>query len=93
MALMAVGTKVIVQRDAKQEPEAGGLLLPDEVRKPPRTGTVLSVGPQVSYDIQVNDKVYFHEYAGCYLKDNQDLDETDLLSLGEDEVLAVEREE
>jgi len=91
MTLFAVGTKIIVQRDPKPAPMEGALILPDEVDPPPRTGTVLSVGAEVKYDIREGDRVYFHEYAGHFL--DKDLEDVDLLSLGEDEILAGERDD
>lgn len=92
MNVRTIGDKILVQRDPKEEPQAGHLLLPDEVKKPPRTGTVLAVGDEVTC-IVVGEKVFFHEYAGHFLKESQDLEESDLIVMREDEILAIENEE
>lgn len=92
MSLRTISDKILVKRDPKQEAIAGQLLLPDEVRKPPRTGIVIAVGDEVT-KVRQGEKVFFHEYAGYFLKESQDLEESDLIVMRQDEVLAVETEE
>lgn len=82
-----LGTKILVLRDPVQEQV--GLLLTEEVRRPPKTGTVVAVGPKVD-DVVVGDRVVFHEYAGHFLETSQDLSQSDLIVMRDsDELLAV----
>ena len=88
MEYRVLGDKVLVRRDPERSQE-GGLLLPSDVIKAPRVGEVLSTGEEV-IRIVVGDRVVFHEYAGHFLKADQNLVETDLIVMREDEILAVE---
>lgn len=90
MKFRVIGEKILVQRDSKEEFE--GLVVPDAVQRPPRCGRVLAVGDEVTR-IKVGEKVYFHEYAGQFLEATQDLEESDLIVMREDEVLTVLVEE
>ena len=88
MVYRVLGDKVLVRRDAEDNNE-GGLLLPSEVKKAPRVGEVVSVGEEVTR-VTPGERVVFHEYAGHFLKVDQNLDESDLIVMREDEILAVE---
>ena len=88
MDYRVLGDKVLVRRDPESIRE-GSLLLPSEVIKAPRVGEVISVGEEVAR-VKLGERVVFHEYAGHFLKVDQDLDETDLIVMREDEILAVE---
>lgn len=87
MNFKAICDRIIVQRDAAVE--TSHLMIPEKVKKAPRSGSVLSVGAEVKYT-KVGDKVFFNEYAGQYLEPTQDLTESELISMREDEVLAIE---
>ena len=88
MDYRVLGDKVLVRRDSENSRE-GSLLLPSEVVKAPRVGEVISVGEEVAR-VKLGERVVFHEYAGHFLKVDQNLDETDLIVMREDEILAVE---
>jgi len=88
MDYRVLGDKVLVRRDPEYQQE-GGLLLPSDVKKAPRVGEILSIGEEVTR-VKLGERVVFHEYAGHFLKADQDLDETDLIVMREDEILAVE---
>jgi len=79
--------RVLVKRDSAKE--TSHLMIPEKVKKPPRTGLVLEVGEEVKYVVR-GDHVVFSEYAGHFLEHSQDLAESDLIVMREDEVLAVE---
>jgi len=87
MKFKVIYDRVLVKRDANME--TSHLMIPDKVKKAPRTGIVLSCGDNVKF-IKVNDRVVFSEYAGQFLEASQDLTESDLIVMREDEVLAVE---
>ena len=86
----ALGETVLVRRD----PEAaqGSVLMPVNVKKKPRSGVVLSIGPGVTYNVAVEDRIFFNEYAGYLLETTEDLEESDLIVLRQDEILVVEEE-
>lgn len=79
--------RVLVKQDAKKE--TSHLMIPDKVKKPPRTGVILSVGDEVKY-VVVGDNIVFSQYAGQFLEPTQDLTESDLIVMREDEILAIE---
>lgn len=83
--------RILVRRDGELANETG-ILMPHDVKKPPKTGTVLRVGAEVKY-LKVNDRVIFSEYSGYYLQTTQELSDPDLIVMREDEVLAVDDED
>ena len=85
-----INDRVLVKQDAKIE--TSHLMIPDKVRKPPTTGVVLSIGQDVNY-VKVGDRIAYHKYAGHFLEFSQDLTESDLIVMREDEVLAIEDDE
>lgn len=87
MNIKVLGDRILVQRDAEEE--EGHILMPHAVKEKPSSGTVLSAGQAVN-EIAVGNRVYFNKYAGYFLKMNQDLEESELIVMREDEVLAVE---
>jgi len=84
--------KILVLRDPKVETMSGGIVLTDDLAKPPRTGEVLEIGDKVGY-VSIGDRVVFSEYAGYFLDVSQDLAESDFIVMREDEILAIEIEE
>ena len=87
MGFRVIYDRVLVKRDSKVE--TSHLMIPDKVKKAPRTGVILSVGDEVKY-VKVGDHIVFNEYAGQYLEPTQDLIESDFIVMREDEVLAIE---
>jgi co-chaperonin GroES (HSP10) len=82
-----LGERVLVQRDKNEE--KSHVLMPHNVKKKPKTGTVLGVGDKVEY-VQTGDRVVFNEFAGYFLDTNLDFEESDLIVMREDEILAIE---
>jgi co-chaperonin GroES (HSP10) len=85
---VVMADKILVLRDSKPD-DSGGIILTDDIKKPPCKGTVQSVGDEVKY-YAVGDRVVFTEYAGYFLKTASDLEDTDLIVMREDEILAKE---
>jgi co-chaperonin GroES (HSP10) len=86
-----LGERILVQRDPEEA--QGHVLMPHNVKKKPKSGVVICVGPEVTYDLKEGDKVSFNEFAGYFLEESQDLEESDLIVMRQDEVLVVEVEE
>lgn len=78
--------RILVKRDAEEEDST--ILVPEDVKKMPKTGTVVGIGPEVKY-VKEDDRVTFNEYAGYFVHTTQDLAEPDLISMREDEVLTI----
>jgi co-chaperonin GroES (HSP10) len=90
MKYRVLGESILVKRDPSAE--EGDVLMPHNVKKKPKSGVVLSVGKKVE-EVVVGERVWFNEYAGYFLEENEDLEESDLIVMREDEVLAVEQGE
>jgi chaperonin GroES len=86
-----LGDRILVQRDPLLEQVEGLLLMPENIEKKPSSGTVITCGSKVE-DVQEGDKVFFNEYAGYFLDTDQTLEESDLIVMREDEILAIEQE-
>lgn len=86
----ALGETVLVRRD----PEAaqGDILMPHNVKKKPKSGVILSIGPNVTYNVAIDERIFFNEYAGYFLETTEDFEESDLIVLRQDELLVVEEE-
>jgi chaperonin GroES len=95
MNLKPIGDRIIVRRGAYEEKTTGGILLPDNAKKKPQSGTVLAVGPgrlkkdgtRQPMQLKAGDKVLFTSWAGDEYKDRKSAGE--LLVLHEGDVLAV----
>lgn len=83
-----LGEKVLVQRDPEEA--QGHVLMPVNVKKKPKSGVVLCVGPEVTYDVKEGDRISFNEFAGYFLDESTDLEESDLIVMRQDEILVVE---
>ena len=86
-----LGERVLIQRDPEEE--QGYVLMPVNVKKKPKSGVVLSIGSKVTEEIAVGDRVAFNEFAGYFLETSTDLEESDLIVMRQDEILAVEATE
>jgi co-chaperonin GroES (HSP10) len=77
--------RILVRRDPEPE-ETNHVLTPHDVKKPPRIGIIEDTGPEVKY-LKIGMRVTFNEYAGYFVQINQELTESDLISMREDEIL------
>lgn len=93
MRVEPLGDKVIIKRLEGEEKTAGGIVLPDSAKSKPQEGRVLSVGDGRLLDdgtrsapqVKEGDRVIFASYAGTEVEVNDE----ELLILGESEILAV----
>ena len=77
--------RILVRRDP--EPDSfTNVLTPHDVKKPPKTGLIEDIGPEVRY-LTIGMRVTFNEYAGYFVQTDQGLADPDLISMREDEVL------
>jgi chaperonin GroES len=61
------GTRVIIKADDEIEQTAAGIIIPETARERPQFGTVLQVGPKVTEDVKVGDRVVYGKNAGVPL--------------------------
>ena len=54
---VALGERVIIANDREEEQSKGGIIIPDQARKRPMVGTVVSVGAEVPFDLQPGDRI------------------------------------
>lgn len=93
MKIVPLNANVVIKRLPADETTAGGIVLPDATREKPRQGRVLSVGDgrrlpdgsRAAMQVGEGDRVLFGEYAGTEVE----IDEDELLIVGEDEILAI----
>lgn len=82
---IAVGIHVFVKRDESAS-EKNGLTIPDQAKKKPSTGTILSVGKNVhDKGIQVGRKAAWNAHVGV----DTDFEGEVITVLREDEILGV----
>ena len=71
MGLRALNDNLILERDEIKKYE-GTIVLPDiyagAIEKVSPTGTIISLGKDVTLDVKVGDKVYFQQFGGSNLK-------------------------
>ena len=60
---------VLIQADKPREKTASGLLLVEEWKTLPPTGTVLAIGPDVK-TVKVGDRVMFGRYGSIILEND-----------------------
>ncbi len=93
MKVVPLGDKVVVRRLEAEEVTSGGIVLPDSAQEKPRQGKVLSIGDgrllpdgtRAGHSVSEGDRVIFSSYAGTEVQ----VDDEDLLIMGEEEILAV----
>lgn len=59
MKVKAIGTKVILVAQKKEEKSEGGIILSETQKNESNQGVVISVGDKVVSDIKVGDRVLF----------------------------------
>jgi chaperonin GroES len=84
MALQAYGKRVVVE-PAKAEATKGKIYIPDEAKKRPLKGKVVSVGPEVT-DLKAGTTVYYAAFSGTEIE----VGDNKVLVLNVDDVLATE---
>ena len=85
---------VVVEKDAEKEETAGGILIPDNSKEKPSTGTVIKVGPGVVNEptgqlipttVKEGDRVFFLRFGGQQVtvedKEYTILKETEILGI------------
>ena len=93
MKVRPLHDRLVVRRIEEKETAKGGIIIPDTAKEKPQEGEVLAVGngkvlengTKVALDIKVGDKILFGKYSGTDIK----IEGEDVLTLREDEVLAV----
>lgn len=93
MKLQPLHDRIIVERAAKEEMSAGGIILPDSAQEKPNRGKVLAVGPGkrldsgtlAPIDVNAGDEVLYGKYSGTEVT----VGDTEYTILRADEVLAV----
>lgn len=76
--LKPLGDRVIIEREEEEEKNVGGIVLADNAKKKPQTGTIVAVGDGRVLDngqtvapvVKKGDKVMFDKYAGTEIEDN-----------------------
>jgi co-chaperonin GroES (HSP10) len=71
MNLRAINSNVIVKREAKKT-MFGSIIIPEQLRITPNTGTVLSVGDQVK-SLKEGDIVYTEVHAGLCVDETENI--------------------
>lgn len=93
-SIRPLGDKILVKRDEAQAKTETGIYLPETGKDRPKTGTVEAVGTgnintdtgeRIPLTVKKGDRVIFKSYAGTEVK----LEGTELLIMGEDDVLAI----
>jgi chaperonin GroES len=79
MVFKALGTRLTIAPDPAKEHNSYGLELPESSVEKPVSGTVLTIGPKVSPDIKVGDRVVYNQYGAtiaevdgekvCYIRE------------------------
>lgn len=93
MKIVPLGANVVVKPIEGESTTAGGIVLPDMAQQKPQQGRVLSVGDgrlladgsRAQHQVSEGDRVLFNRYAGTEVQ----VDNQELLIMGEDEILAV----
>ncbi len=91
--LYAIGNNVLILPDHPDQKSFGGILIPETVAKPPRTGRVIAVGPGrmtkkkklIPIDIAPDEHIMFDETDARIVK----LNEVDHIVVDADACLGV----
>ena len=93
MSLRPLADHVLIRRHEVDEPQEGGIIIPDTAKDKPQEGEILAVGPGRMMDdgqrqpmaVAMGDTVLFGKYAGTEIK----LDQEDLLVMRESDLLGI----
>ena len=93
MKLKPLGDRVVVKPSEREEKTKSGIVLPETAKEEPQEGKVIAVGPgkwvddkRIPLDVKEGDKIIYRKQYGS---NKVDVDDEELLILGEDEILAV----
>ena len=78
---------VILQKEkvAKEVKTASGIILTENNKQEPSYAKVVAIGPEVTTDIKVNDKVIYKAFSGSPVT----LDEVEYIIMPEEDIYAV----
>lgn len=87
MSFKPLGQRVLVQRVEEDQKTASGIIIPDNAKEKPLTGSVKAVSKEVSEEGEVKegDTVVFAKYSGTEIK----LDGEEYLVMNIDDILGV----
>lgn len=93
MKIRPLHDRIIVKRIEEKEQLKGGIIIPDTAKEKPQQGEVIAVGKGktldngkvVTPDVKPGDRVLFGKYSGSEFK----LDDQELLSMREDDILGI----
>src|SRR6185295_786853 len=94
VSVRPLGDKVLVRRDDPETKTASGIFLPETGKEKPKTGTIEAVGDgavntdtgkRIPLSVKKGDRIIFSSYSGTEVK----LNDTELLIMSEDDILAV----
>ena len=94
MSIRPLYDRVVVRRNAEEEPTAGGILLPGSAKEKPNQGEVIAIGEGKVLEngdirplaVKVGDTVVFGQYAGS---NTIEMDGEELIIMGESEIFAI----
>jgi chaperonin GroES len=84
MNFKPLGKRILIERIEEPTTTASGIIIPDNAKEKPLTGTVKAVSKEIE-DVKEGDKVMFAKYSGTELK----LEAKEYLVLNIDDVLGV----
>ena len=93
MNIRPLHDRVVAKRVEAQEEMRGGIIIPDSAKEKPQEAEVVAVGPgkltdqgaRSPMDVNAGDRILIGKYSGSDIK----LEDTDLVIIREDEILAV----
>ena len=89
MSLLAIGNRVIVEKPETVNVTKSGIVLPGANNNTLKAkGTIISIGKDCTFNLNLGDVVYFGRYGGLEINHM----DKEYVSLPETEILAVEGE-
>ncbi|OQX73948.1 MAG: co-chaperone GroES [Campylobacteraceae bacterium 4484_4] len=87
MSFQPLGQRVLVKRVEEEAKTASGIIIPDNAKEKPLTGTVLAVSSEVAEEgeIKEGDTVVFAKYSGTEIN----LEGEEHLVLNTDDILGI----
>ncbi len=87
MNFTPLGQRVLVKRVEEEAKTASGIIIPDNAKEKPLTGTVVAISTEVKEDgdIAENDTIVFAKYSGTEIT----LEGGEYLVLNTDDILGI----